>query len=397
MGLVAALVLWRTYHYQAAQSALKEGDLESAQHHLEACLRAWPWSASVQFQAARTARRRDALPEARHHLTACQKLEGTTPANALEGKLLRTQEGELDHFEKDLQALVSQRHPDRVLILEALARGYQTALRLPDFLHCVDLLLELQPDHFQAHFWRGQAAESLGRPEDALASFQKAVEINPRAEDARLRLAITLQRLGHSREAQAHFAYLRERRPDNPEIVLGLAQCCRDAHELEAARQLLDGLLKQHPDYVPAVVERGRVAFHLESTPVAEVWLQRAVTAGPHDREAHRLLLVYLEAQGKTDAAAQCRVTLQQIEGDIARSNSLMLQVMDAPHDAALRSEIGILFLRLGQEAEGLHWLATALEEDPGHAPTHQALADYYERTGQPARAALHRRQVSLP
>jgi tetratricopeptide (TPR) repeat protein len=396
-GLAAVLVLWPTYHYRVAQRALERGDLDSAQHHLEACLRVWPWSASVQLLAARTARRRDALLEARRHLTACQKLGGVTPTSSLEWKLLRIQEGELDRFENDLQSLVHQHHPDQVLILEALARGYQTALRLSDFLHTVDLLLDLQPDHFQAHFWRGQAAESLGRADDALVSFQKAVDLNPQAEDARLRLAITLERLGHPREAQAHYEYLRQRQPDNPEILLGLAHCRRDAHELDEARQLLDQLLKVYPDYVPALVERGRVAFHLESTHAAEVWLQRAVTAGPHDPEAHRLLLVYLEALGKTDAANQCRAALRQIEGDIARSASLMLQVMDAPHDAALRSEVGILLLRLGQEEEGLHWLATALAEDPGHTPAHKALADYYERAGQPERAALHRRQGSLP
>jgi tetratricopeptide (TPR) repeat protein len=299
VGLAAVLVLWPAYHYQAAQRALQRRDLESAQHHLEACSRAWPWSAAVHFQAARTARRRDALAEARRHLTTCQKLQGATPSSALEWMLLRTQEGELDRFENDLQSLVQQHHPDRVLILEALARGYQTALRLSEFLHTVDLLLELQPDHFQAHFWRGQVAESLGRPEDALGSFQKAVDLNPQAVEARLRLALTLERLGHPREAMGHYNYLRQRQPDNPEALLGLAHCRRDAHELAEARQLLDELLKAHPDQVPALVERGRVAFQLESIDAAEVWLQRAVARGPHDREAHRLLLVYLEAQGE--------------------------------------------------------------------------------------------------
>jgi tetratricopeptide (TPR) repeat protein len=397
IGLAAGLVLWPAYHYHAGQQALERRDLEAAQHHLEECLRVWPRSASIHFLAARTARRRDALAEARRHLTACQQLEGVTPTRSLEWKLLRTQEGELERFENELQSLVEQHHPDRVLILEALARGYQTALRLPDFLNAVDLLLALQPDHFQAHFWRGQVADSLGRPEDALVSFQKALDLEPQAEDARLRLAVSLERMGHPREAQAHYDYLRQRQPDNLEVLLGLARCHREAHDLEEARHLLDALLKVHPGHVAALVERGRLAFYLESPDAAEVWLQRAVARGPYDRDAHRLLLVYLEAQGKTDAARQCRAALQQIEGDIARSAALMLQVMDTPHDAALRSEVGILLLRLGQEEEGLHWLTTALEEDPGHRPSHNALADYYERTGQPERAARHRARAAAP
>src|SRR5262245_9135043 len=200
VGLAAGLVLWPAYHYQAAQRALARRDLETAQHHLEECLRVWPRSAAIHFLAARTARRRDALAEARRHLTACQQLEGANPSRALEWKLLRTQEGELDRFAGELQALVEQHHPDQVLILEALARGYQSALRLPDFLATVDRLIALQPDHFQAHFWRGQVADSLGRPDDALVSYQKAVDLEPQAEEARVRLAVTLERLGHPRE-----------------------------------------------------------------------------------------------------------------------------------------------------------------------------------------------------
>jgi Tfp pilus assembly protein PilF len=42
-----------------------------------------------------------------------------------------------------------------------------------------------------------------------------------------------------------------------------------------------------------------------------------------------------------------------------------------------------------------LHWLLTALKEDPGHALAHKALADYYERAGQPERAAMHRAQAN--
>src|SRR4249920_446036 len=81
VGLASGLILWPAYHYHAAQRALQRHDLESAQHHLEACLRAWPRSASVHFQTARTARRRDALEEARQHLRTCEKLEGETPAS----------------------------------------------------------------------------------------------------------------------------------------------------------------------------------------------------------------------------------------------------------------------------------------------------------------------------
>ena len=50
--------------------------------------------------------------------------------------------------------------------------------------------------------------------------------------------------------------------------------------------------------------------------------------------------------------------------------------------------------LAAGQEEEGLRLLAALLEQDPGFAPAHAALASYYERQGQPGRAAEHRRRA---
>jgi tetratricopeptide (TPR) repeat protein len=378
--LLAGFVVWPSYHFHAAQRSLEQGDLESAQRHLDAGLLAWPRSAPAHFQAARVARRRDALDLAWQHLASAQQIEGVTPAIALESLLLRSQEGDVGSVESQLHRLVAERHPDRVLILEALAKGYRAALRLPDFVNTIDLLLEAQPDNFQAHFWRGQAAESLGRHADALGNFQKAVELDPQSTEARLRLAANLDRMGHPREALAQYEYLRQRLPQHPEVLLGLARCRLDAHELEDARQLLDEVLKEHPDHVPALVEQARVSFQLGDPGAAEKLLERAVHRDPHDREAHRLLLAYLESEGKSDDARHYRAALLQIERDSARTASLMLQIMETPHDPAPRCELGIILLRSGQEEKGLHWLNTALKEDPGHAPAREAVADYYRR-----------------
>jgi Tfp pilus assembly protein PilF len=66
--------------------------------------------------------------------------------------------------------------------------------------------------------------------------------------------------------------------------------------------------------------------------------------------------------------------------------------VLKSPRDPALRVEAAAIFLRSGEEQEGLRWLDMALHLDGGYRPAHQALADYFERHGQPERAAHHRR-----
>ena len=51
----------------------------------------------------------------------------------------------------------------------------------------------------------------------------------------------------------------------------------------------------------------------------------------------------------------------------------------------------GLIFLQTGQAKEGLRWLNSALQEDPGYRPTHQALMEYYESIGDEEQAAWHR------
>ena len=73
----------------------------------------------------------------------------------------------------------------------------------------------------------------------------------------------------------------------------------------------------------------------------------------------------------------------------------LTWQLQQAPNDADLRYRIAQLFLRSGEE-EGLRWLLLNLQQHPNHRPSHLALADYYDKQGQTARAADHRRQAGV-
>jgi tetratricopeptide (TPR) repeat protein len=395
LGLAALLSAWLVpprYHWHAAQQALQQGKLDVAQQHLDVCLQAWPRDASLHLLAARTARRRDALDEAEKHLTECQRIQGVTPASSLEWMLLRAQQGDLDSVAAPLAQLLKDNHPDSVGILEALAKGYRASYRITEMLDIVDALLAKQPDHAQAHLWRGMAAEALGRPFDALAEYRKAVDLDPGSDLARQRLADSLLANGHPREALAHYGCLRKRQPDNPDVLLGMARCQVDDHELDDARRLLDTLLEQHPDHVPGLVERARLAFFTGSSAEADVLLGKALRHAPQDREALRVQLLYLEAEGKTEEAHACRAQLDRVEADLARVNTLMLRTVDAPQDPAPRYEIGMIMLRNGRQEAGVGWLYAALQADPHYQPSHAALADYFEHAGQPDRAAPHRR-----
>jgi predicted Zn-dependent protease len=105
-----------------------------------------------------------------------------------------------------------------------------------------------------------------------------------------------------------------------------------------------------------------------------------------------RLQFVCLRQGGRQAEAKALQDQLKRLQTDQDRLQRLQGAMRDKPADAALRSEMGSLLLRLGQTEEGVRWLQSALKKDPKHKTTHRALADYYEKAGQKDRAARHRR-----
>ena len=85
---------------------------------------------------------------------------------------------------------------------------------------------------------------------------------------------------------------------------------------------------------------------------------------------------------------------LERLDADLKRIDELTRAALGRPYDPDLRCELGILFLRNGEEAEGRRWLGLALEQDPAHKGAHRALAEHFEAKGKPELAAPHRRFV---
>lgn len=191
---------------------------------------------------------------------------------------------------------------------------------------------------------------------------------------------------------RAHFEQLRARQPDNPAVLRGLARCRWDLGQLDEARQLLDSLLAAHPREAEALYDRGRLAMQLDQPAEAEAWLRKAVVEAPHHYEASYSLYQCLQRRGNNEEAAKQLARLERLQAQLDCLTELTKKIGDSPRDAGLRYEVGLIFLDTGQDHEGLRWLASAVQEDPGHSPTHLALAGYYERTGNSSMAARHRR-----
>lgn len=399
---IGCAFLWAQYHLHAAQAALERFAFEEAQHHVDLCLKVRSGSAAVQLLAAQTARRRDAYDEAERHLAESIRLGGTTEAASLERLLLTAQQGELDGLEASLRGRTAEDDPQALTVLEALAKGYANRFWETNTLMCLNILLGRQPRHplgllMRARTWEHRVQQGeWEHNRDALRDYQEAVEVAPTFA-ARLGLARTLLRMGHAWDALGIYEQLRPSHPADSEVLLGLARCKYLLNEGDEAQRLLDELLERYPRHADALLERGRLELHLGHFPEAEKWLRQAAANAPsYPCDAQRSLCQCLEALGRKEEARNELDELHRREVAFLEVQRQTLRANRQPTDVALRYRIAQENLRLGREAEGVAALFFVLDQNPRHGGAHAALADYFERSGQPGRAARHRRLQTI-
>jgi tetratricopeptide (TPR) repeat protein len=391
---------WPQRYLHDARAALQRRDYESARASLLRYLDARPSNAEAHLLLAQLERRANNYAEAHRHLAACLRLGGSADAVELERALGDIQNG---LYNAELDALCS-RHlaregADQYLILEALSQGLTKSYRLNEALICLNRMLVLQPDSPYALRRRAWIYTQNERQDLAEADYRHALEVDPEDGVARLGLAqILLNVKKKGGEAAGHFERLWSTRQDAT-VALGLAQSWRLAGRSEDARRLLDDWLRSHPGDGLALAERGQLAMDEQALEEAVTLLRRSVANDPYLFDAYYTLFLCLTRLGRTVEAEECRVRMEQAKEEAKKVKEEMAQLtrqlQQMPDDPDLRCQIAQHFLREGEE-EGLRWLLLNLQHHPNHRPSHLALADYYDKQGQTARAAEHRRLAGV-
>jgi predicted Zn-dependent protease len=387
LGLVAAAGAWAwphvqaSYHFRAARAELQRYHTAQAIRHLQVCLRVWPHDPDVLLLAARAARRARSYSEAERLLEVYQQARGLDDAATLE-QLLLSAERRVDQVAGLCWRHAEQGHPDTPLILEALTRGYLRQYRLVEARRCLDYWLQSQPDNPQALCLEGLFHLDYGHATSAaLASYRRAVGLDPDHEEARLGLAVALLEGRNFGEAAEHLERLRQSQPDNLSVQVGLAEARIGVGQSAEAVRLADGVLAVQPQFAPALALRGRLALESGQSEEAEPWLHQAVARDPSNHRALYNLIQCLGQNGKEQEARQRRQQLQRMEEDLERFNQIVTkELVQRPRDPALHCDLGRLLLRGGHRDEGLRWLHSALRLDPQYAPAQQALAEYQQR-----------------
>jgi Flp pilus assembly protein TadD len=374
---VAGWNLWADHHLRAARQAQERHDLAQARAHLELYLELRPNSAAEHFEAGRVARRTGDFDGMDRHLAAARKLGWPEQAIGDEATLAAVQRGQIGVAHRSrLRGAVDAGSPDSAVILEALAQGYLRTFEIRLALDCLEEYLQRDPDDARALLWQGESRERLRDVPGAKDSYGHAVELDPDNEDAHLRLAnLLIGDQSRAAEALAHYQFLEERRPGDPAVLLGLARCHIQLGDSAEAVRILDDLVRAYPGDAQALGERGRLAIVQGATAEAEGLLRRAIEVDPHDAKLCFALARCLERQGNETEARRWDERRVRIEADLDLIKAAMNRVFASPQDPALRTEVGAILLRNGQEREADRWLRSALDQDSHYEPARRLLA----------------------
>jgi tetratricopeptide (TPR) repeat protein len=390
-----ACELWARWEYGRGETANSHHDFARAREHFERALNVWFWSSRTHLAAARAARRAGDFSGSLIHLRSAQNIGGHDDAVDVELKLMRLQQGDVRSVAPELETLLAQNHPDSVAILEVLTPAYIQGYQLESALQCIGRWLEREPNRLEPWQYRAQVYGRMQSSAELLASYRHILELDRDDDECRLRLAAELVAARQFDEALKEYEHLRARQGGGPAVLTGMASCLAALNRPDEARRLLDEVLSVNPHSAGALAERGRLALQYESPARAESWLRQAVAENPSEHEVLYSLFQCLERMGQKAEAAEVQARIKRVESDLLELREAMRQVAMAPHDPEPRRQAGLVLLRNGKKDEGLRWLTSALIENPHHKATHATLADYYDKAGDVARAAQHRKLAS--
>jgi tetratricopeptide (TPR) repeat protein len=383
-------------HWRQAHEALRAQDFANAREHLEYCVQNWPAHAQTHFLLARTSRRADDLEYAARHLKIAEALQWYPEEIALERLLARAQAGDLRETESVLLQRLEENSGADELIYEALIKGNLVVFQLPQAMSLATRWLEEHPDRWQPWLYRGRAHylnNTLGR---AIADYRRALQALPHLRQGRLWYASALVLDGRFRDALPAFEQYVADYPDDSAGLLGIAYCHQMLKQSREAEAWLGQLLRQHPKHAAGLLLRARLELDRDAPQQAVVWLKQAEAAAPNDVEIAQAFITAYRQLGKTAEVQHYEQRVEELRKLIKRLDAVRTEIMRSPREVGPRHEAGVLCLRLGQPKQASDWLVGALALDANHRPTHEALAECFERLGDKNLAEYHRRRAQM-
>jgi tetratricopeptide (TPR) repeat protein len=195
------------------------------------------------------------------------------------------------------RARAQQVTPDDVRVFEAAASAQQGG-DLPAAEAGYRKFLERQPRNLEALVNLGVVYATMGRFEDAIACYKKALEISYLRTPIRMNLALAYYKAGRCAEALPEFATVLDANPDAFNALILKADCHLQLGEFRKAIALLEPVASEHKDENAFSYVFGMALLQDKQPEKGSIYLDRILKQGD-SAEAHVLMGVVKRAAGE--------------------------------------------------------------------------------------------------
>lgn len=283
--------------------------------------------------------------------------------------------------------------------------------RFDQAITAVDRAIALGGESAPALYQRGQIDHAAGRLPAALATYGRALKLDPTHVETLLARAGLLIDLGKFDEAQRDVAEVRRVQPEDPRgafLAALLAEKTGDTPAVRAALKTVTALVDPVPmDYIKyksqILMLNGLAHYGLGERENAKPYLeayQKLDPAGGVSKLLARIQLSegnidaaisalesYLRAH-PTDAQAQALLSSAHMaQGRANRAVSIAREALKQTESPELRTVLGLGMLRTGQTNDALAELEGVYRRDPAQTNAAATLAGLYLQRGEPRKA----------
>jgi tetratricopeptide (TPR) repeat protein len=145
-------------------------------------------------------------------------------------------------------------------------------------------------DNYIAHYNLGDALVKMGRRDEAIAQYQKTLQITPNYAEAHDNLGSVLLQKGRVDEAIAHYQTALRITPENATAHNNLGNALRQKGRVDEAIAQCQVALQINPDYADAHDNLGNALFQKRRVAEAITHYQKALQINPDYAEAHNNL-----------------------------------------------------------------------------------------------------------
>jgi superkiller protein 3 len=365
-----------------AEDQIAKGKPDEALKTMQKAASQQPTSPEAQLALARIQQRAGSLDDAAASVAKAAQLAtaGPVKAEALAAAstmdLMRgTGKDALAHAEQAVQAEASP------AALAALARAQARAQGGAAALQTADKAVAAGASSADAHEARGEALLASGKNDEAVAEFRKALELDPKMNVARVRLASALLAQGQVTQAVAEARKATEADAKSAQAfaVLGLAILAENkANWSDAIAQAQNGrFLNEKDPWVQVAV--GKVFEGGDNLDQAAMAYKKALETDPAYTPARAALLSAQVRKGDTEGAL---VEAQKLAAEMPQSGEIQL-------------ELGRLLLRKGDFAGATPALEKAVAASAGSAEAHALLGYAYTNNRRSADALTAYRKAT--